>query len=329
MAVDQTPLSLRAPAARVALAFAAIYLLWGSTYLAIRIAVAEVPPLLMAAARMLAAGGVLYLVARRTGAPAPTEREWRGAALGGGLLFLLGNGSLAWAEQRVPSALAALVMALIPLFAVLLEAAGGEGPRPGGRVALGLGLGLGGVGVLAAGSPAHGPGLDRVAALVLLVGALAWAVGSTPRIGRLLPRSRLMGAAAQMLTGGALLLVAGIGAGEGARFALGGLSARALLAVGYLVVFGSLVGFTAYNWLLGVVPASRVATYAFVNPLVAVLLGWSLGGETIGPREVVAAAAVLAAVALIVTRPARRAAVAARDGAAASRGPDGAQKGGG
>jgi drug/metabolite transporter (DMT)-like permease len=305
----------RAPAVRIALAFAAIYLVWGSTYLAIRIAVAEVPPLLMAGTRMLAAGTVLFLLARRGGVPAPTEREWRGATLGGGLLFLVGNGSLSWAEQRVPSGLAAIVMATIPLFAVLLEAVGGKGPRPGGRVALGLALGLGGVAVLATGAPGAGPGLDRVAVLVMLVGALAWAVGSTPWIGRGLPRSRMMGAASQMLAGGALLLLAGVAAGEGARVTLGAQTARAVLAVGYLVVFGSLVGFTAYHWLLGVVPASQVATYAFVNPLVAVLLGWTLGGETIGPRELVAAAAVVAAVVLIVTRPALPAAVAAGGGA--------------
>ncbi len=305
-----------APRARIVLAFAAIYLIWGSTYLAIRIAVAEVPPLLMAGARMLAAGTVLYAVARRTGAPPPTGREWRGAALGGALLFLAGNGALAWAEQRVPSGLAALMMAMTPLFAVLLEVAERGGRRPGARAALGVALGLAGVAVLVGGPGIGGLRPDGLTMLVLVGGDFAWALGSTQRVGRLLPRSPAMSAAAQLLAGGGLLLVAGLAAGEGPRLAAGGVTARALLAIGYLVVFGSLVAFTAYTWLLGVVPVSRVATYAFVNPVVAVLLGWSLGGETIGPRELVAAAAVVAAVALIVTRPARRAVPAGGDRAA-------------
>ncbi len=313
---DRQPAPARpVPSARVALAFAAIYLIWGSTYLAIRIAVAEVPPLLMAGARMLAAGAVLYAVARRTGSPPPTGREWRGAALGGALLFLAGNGALAWAEQRIPSGLAALVSALIPLYAVVLEVAWGGGPRPGARVALGLGLGLAGVGVLVGGFGPGGPRPDLLATLVLLGGGLAWTVGSTPRVGRLLPRSHAMSAAAQLLAGGFLLVVAGLAAGEGPRLAAGAVTARALLAIAYLVVFGSLVGYTAYNWLLGVVPASRVATYAFVNPVVAVALGWLVGGEAFSPRELVAAAAVVAAVALIVTRPAPRAVPAGGDAA--------------
>ena len=297
MSSRQPPAPSGASPVAVLLAFAAIYLIWGSTFLAIRVAVAEVPPLLMAGARMVVAGAVLYGLARHQGVARPTASEWRRAALVGSLMFLVGNGALAWSEQRLPSGVAALICATIPMWAVLLEAAATR-RAPGARVVAGLVLGLGGIAALVGGGSMEGT-VHMASALVLLAGTLAWSVGSTPAVSRGVPASHTMSAAAQLLAGGALLLLSGLLAGE--RLAGGGVSARALLAIGYLVVFGSLLGFSAYNWLLGVAAPSRVATYAFVNPLVAVVLGWAIGGERIAPRELAAGAAVVAAVVLIVT----------------------------
>jgi drug/metabolite transporter (DMT)-like permease len=295
---------------KVLLAFACVYLIWGSTYLAIRWAIEDIPPFLMAGMRNLSAGVALSVWALAHGARWPRGAEWRSAALIGGLMLLGGNGSVTWSEQRIPSGLAALLVSFVPLWMALLQGIGG-GPKPGRRAWAGVFIGLLGIAILVGPESLAGGGrADLLAAGVLVCGSLAWASGSL--IGRRHPTSPspLLGAGLQMVAGGALLLVAGTLAGEPARFDPALVHPRAWLAMGYLAVFGSIVGFTAYVWLMRVSSPSRAATYAFVNPVVAVLLGWALAGEPLGARTLMAAAVIVGAVALIVLAP-RRAPAAA------------------
>jgi drug/metabolite transporter (DMT)-like permease len=291
---------------RVAAAFAAVYVLWGSTYLAIRFALESLPPFWMASSRFLIAGTLLYVWARRRGEPAPTRIHWRSALIVGGLLLMGGNGGVVWAEQRVPSGLAALLVATVPLWMVMLDGAGRGWRRPPVQVLLGIGLGLAGVALLVGpGKFAGGLGVDPLGAGALLLGALCWATGSLYSRRAPLPPSPLLGTAMEMLGGGACLAVAGLVSGEWGRLDLAAATPRSLLAVGYLVVFGSLVGFTAYVWLLRVSTPPLVATYAYVNPVVAVLLGWAFAGEPVTARTLVAAAVIVGAVVLITTYRAR------------------------
>jgi len=290
-------------------AYAAVYVIWGSTYLAIRFGIATLPPFGMAAVRFLLAGALLYGWARLRGAPRPTGHEWGAAAVVGALLLLVGNGAVTWAEQRVPSGVAALLVATEPLWIVLLGWWRPGGTRPTTGTALGLALGLGGVAVLVGpGVWSGGAGaIDLVGAAVVLVGALAWAAGSlwsSRATGRLrLPPSAPLATGMQMLVGGALLLGASVAAGEPAAFRPAAVSLASVAALGYLVVFGSLVAFSAYVWLLGVEPPARVATYAFVNPVVAVLLGWAVAGEALTGRILGAAVVIVGAVVLLTLRP--------------------------
>jgi len=288
--------------ATVIAAFAAIYLVWGSTYLAIRYVVETIPPFLAAGARFLAAGGVLYAWARARGGARPTRAEWRVAGVIGALFFLGGNGLLMWAERRVPSGEAALLVATMPLWLVVLEMLTGSAKRPGWRVVGGILLGMAGVAVLV-GAPqgARGGGADALGAAVLVIASATWAAGSLPAVRRGGSRSPVLGAGMQMLAGGVLLVAAGAATGEIADLRLAAVAPRSVLGLAYLIVFGSLIGFTAFAWLLHTVPPGRVATYAFVNPVIAVLVGWSVGGESLGPRVLAASVLVVAAVALIVT----------------------------
>ena len=285
-------------------AFAAIYLIWGSTYLAIRFAIETMPPLLMAGVRFLFAGGLLYAWTRLSGTPRPTRMNWRAAALVGGLL-LGGNGAVTWAEQWVPSGLAALLIATVPLWMVLLAwLRGGERPTLG--VAGGLALGLVGIILLIGpGELLGGSHVDPVGALAILLGSVSWAAGSLYARRAPMPAAPLLGTGMEMLAGGALLLLVGLATGEGAQIHLEAVSLRSVLALGYLVVFGSIVAFSAYVWLLRVVTPARASTYAYVNPVVAVFLGWALASEPLTPLTLVAAAVIVAAVALIVMQQAR------------------------
>ena len=285
---------------RIALAFAAVYLIWGSTYLAILYAIESIPPFLMAGARFLVAGGALYLWARLTGGSRPTRAQWGATAITGILLLAVGNGAVTWSEQRIPSGLAALLVASVALWMVLLEFLRKNGTRPTRLSIIGLLLGFGGVALLvgpAAFSSARD--LDVFAALVLVGASLSWAAGSV--YSRVLPRpaSATVGSGMQMLAGGIVLAIVGVSSGELSRLDLGAITTRSALSVGYLIVFGSLVGFTAYAWLLRVCTPAAVATYAYVNPMVAMLLGWLIAGEAFGPRMIVAAAIILSGVALI------------------------------
>jgi drug/metabolite transporter (DMT)-like permease len=288
--------------AGVVAAFAAVYLLWGSTYLAILFAIETLPPFWMAATRFLTAGGLLYAWARWRGEPAPRPVHWRSATVVGLLLLLGGNGGVVWAEQRVPSGLAALLVATVPLWMVLLDGAGRGWRRPPGQLLFGVGIGLAGVALLVGpGRFAGGHGADPLGAGVLLVASLCWTAGSLYARRAELPTSPFLGTAMQMLGGGAGLLVAGLVAGEGARLDLGAASGRSLAALAYLIVFGSLIGFTAYIWLLRVSTPALVSTYAYVNPVVAVLLGWAFAGEPLTPRTLLAAGVIVGAVVLITT----------------------------
>jgi drug/metabolite transporter (DMT)-like permease len=294
------PAAPNAPSrARLLAAFAAVYVIWGSTYLFIRFAVETLPPFVMAGARFAVAGAILYLWARLRGAPAPTHADARGAAIAGLFLLLGGNGAVVWAEQRVPSSVTALLVATVPVWIVLLDWLRPGGLRPRAGVFVGLALGLAGLALLVGRGALDDGGADLVGAGVLLVGSVLWATGSlyvrhNPR-----PSSALVTNAVQMLAGGAALLVTGIAVGELARLDLAAASTRSLLSLLYLIVAGSLIGFTAYTYLLQVSTPAKVSTYAYVNPVVAVFLGWAFAGEEITARTLLAAAVILSGVAII------------------------------
>jgi drug/metabolite transporter (DMT)-like permease len=279
-------------------ALGAVYVIWGSTYLAIRFAVETLPPFLMAGTRFVVAGTILYAWRRAAGFPRPTGAQWRAAGIVGGLMLLGGNGGVVWAEQWIESGTAALIVASVPFWMVLLDWArpGGRPPRP--AVWVGLLVGFGGV-LLLLGQPAPGP-MYLEGALVVLVAAIAWAAGSLYSRRAVLP-APLLATGMQMLTGGALLLLAGIVAGEPAGLDPTAFSTRSVLALAYLIVFGSLISYSAYVWLLRVTAPALASTYAYVNPVVAVILGWLLAGERMNARVVVASGVIVGGVALITT----------------------------
>lgn len=293
------------PRARILAAYAAVYVIWGSTYLAIRFAIETLPPFMMAGTRFLVAGAILYAWSRLRGATRPSRANWIATGVVGAFLLLGGNGGVVWAEQRVESGIAALLVATLPLWMALLEWIGPDRRRPTGRSALGILLGLTGVAVLVGPEALLGgaANVDPVGALVLVVASLAWAIGSLYSRRAPMPASPQIGSGMQMLAGGALLTLLGLMSGEGSRVELASFSTSSLAALGYLITFGSLVGFSAYVWLLRVEPTSRVATYAYVNPVVAVALGWLLAGETMSTQTLLAAAIIVGAVALIVSAP--------------------------
>jgi len=288
----------RASMLRVAIALGAVYLIWGSTYLAIRFAIETIPPFLMAGARYLTAGILLYGWSRLRGAPRPSLAQWHPAAIIGALLLLLGNGGVVWAEQRLSSGLAALLISTEPLWIVLLVWQRDRAQRPGGRVIAGLFLGFIGLVLLVRPGSSSG-GLDPLGVVAVLIASLSWAWGSIYSQRAKLPSSPLLSTSMQMLSGGGLLLLAGALTGEPARFALAEVSTRSLLSLAYLVVFGAIIAFTAYVWLLRSASAVLVSTYAYVNPVVAVLLGWAFAGEPLTRGTLIAAAVILTGVALI------------------------------
>lgn len=297
------------PRGKLIAAFAAIYLIWGSTYLGILVALETMPPFLMAGTRFLIAGALLYAWMRVSGAPRPARIHWRNAAIIGGLLLVGGNGGVVLAEQLVPSGLAALLVAILPIWMVLLDWARPRGRNPGGAVLFGLALGVIGLVVLIGPSALHagsasagGAGRISLTGVGLLIFAsFSWAVGSLLSRHVELPRSAAVATAMEMLCAGAMMLVISVILREPIYFDPSLVSARSLAGWLYLVTFGSLVGFSAYVWLLKVAPPARVATYAYVNPVVAILLGWAFAGETLTLRTAVASAIIIGAVALITT----------------------------
>ncbi len=284
---------------KLTLAFASVYFIWGSTYLAIRFAIETLPPFSMAAVRFLVAGAILYAFARRR-AERPDGRHWLSAAVVGALLLGGGNGGVVWAEQWVPSGLAALIIATVPLWMVLIDWLSGGGPRPSSALMAGLLWGLLGVGLLV--SSDHVGAQSReglVGGIALLGAALAWASGSIYARRARLPASPWLTTAMQMLTGGAVLAVMAVMAGEGGQLDPSSFSMKSVLALAYLILFGALIGFSAYIWLLRVTTPARATTYAYVNPAVAVLLGWLLAGEQLDLRAGVAMAMILSAVVVV------------------------------
>jgi drug/metabolite transporter (DMT)-like permease len=302
--LSRSPDSERRNATLLIAAFAAVYVIWGSTYLAIAIGIESFPPLLLAATRHFAAGLVLYPVLRWKTGIRPTRRQWHTAAVTGLLLLLIGNGGVCLSERTLPTGVAALIVALVSFWMVLLDWLRPGGIRPVPRVVAGLVLGFGGLALLV--GPAHLGGSGRVSptgAGILFVASFAWAWGSVYSKHNDLPSSPLLGVAMQSLVGGAALWIAGLLAGEGRQLHTAAISARSWIALAYLLVFGSGIGFTAYVYILKKSSATRVATYAFVNPVVALFLGWLAFGETITLRTALAAAVILTAVLVVITAP--------------------------
>ena len=293
-------------------AFASIYLVWGSTYLAIRYAVETIPPFIMGGARFLVSGAMLYVWARYRGAPKPTTLHWRNAVIAGAFLLLGGNGAVVWAEQFVPSGLTALLVSILPFWLVIIEWIRPPRRRPSSLVLAGLVLGFIGVIVLIGPGNIGGHGDIRpIGALVLILGSLSWAIGSFWSRDAALPESGLLTTGMEMLGGGALLLMVGALSGEFSDLDIGHVSKASAIGLIYLITFGSLIGFTSYIWLLDKVSPARLGTYAYVNPIVAVLLGWAIAGESLTIRTGIAAAIVICAVALITSA---RSSTAARTG---------------
>lgn len=311
------PTSAHPPRAQLLLAFAIVYVVWGSTYLAMRVAVQSIPPFLMGGIRFVVAGLLLAAwVAWRERPAWPTRRTWRWAAVTGALLFVGGNGGVAWAGRTVPSGIVALLAASLAIWMVLLDWLRPGGQRPTALVLAGAALGLLGVGLLVGpanlvGAAGAAGGVDPWGSALALGGSLTWAVGSLLMRHRHAPASPFVGSALQMIVGGVLLFGLAALHGDLSPASLAALTrgdaatTRALWSMVYLIVFGSLVGFTAYIWLMRHAAPSKVATYAYVNPVVAVVLGWALGGEPIGARTVTASAVIVAAVALVTVGRAR------------------------
>ncbi len=300
------------PTWKTVLAFAIIYLVWGSTFLAIRVGVREVPPFLLAAMRFLVAGLVLYAWMIARGERSPSGRQWTSAFLLAVLIFVLDYGLLFWAEQRVPSGIAAVMMATIPVFMALSEIVFLRTQRLTVRLALALLIGLGGVAVLMSRSlNLGGAPIDRAGAAALIVAAISWSLASALTRKLPLPPSKVMSSGTQMLAGGVLLALTAAALGEFRTFHPWAVSRGAWIALLYLIVAGSIVAFTAYVWLIHHESPTKVGTYAYVNPVIAVLLGYFLAGEALGLRTILGALLVLIGVVAITTTRAKKPVAAA------------------
>ena len=292
------------------LAFAIIYFVWGSTFLAIRVGVHEVPPLLFAAMRFLVAGVVLFLWMIAKGERLPSGRQWVSVILLAFLIFVVYYGLLFWAEQRVPSGIAAVMMATIPVFIALSEIAILGTQRLSIRLALALLIGIGGVVVLMSRSlNLGGAAIDTVGALALIGGSISWSVASVLTRKLPLPTSKVMSSGSQMLAGGVMLTLTAAAFGEFRDFHPAAVSREAWFSLIYLIVFGSIVGFTAYVWLIHHESPTKVGTYAYVNPVVAVVVGYFLGGESLGLRTILGTLFVLVSVVVITTTKVKKPAV--------------------
>jgi drug/metabolite transporter (DMT)-like permease len=283
-------------------ALIALYIVWGSTYLAIRFAVETIPPFMSAGLRFLVSGIILFAWRRAAGDPAPTKQQWISTAIVGAALLLGGNGLVSWAEQRVPSGIAALMVSTIPLWMVVFEALRPGGIKPSWRAIMGLLIGFGGVFLLI--GPAEFGGksatqFDLFGTIALLCAAFIWAFGSIYSKHGDMPKSSLMGTGAEMLTGAVALFIVSASTGELNGFHFEAVSIRSWLGLAFLIFIGSLVGFVSYGWLLQNAPISLVSTYAYVNPVVAVFLGSWFASEPLTPRILLAAVIIIGSVVLI------------------------------
>ena len=286
---------------KVWIALLALYIVWGSTYLAIRFSVETIPPFLHASLRFLISGAILYIWRRAAGDPVPTAGNWKSTAIVGAALLLGGNGFVAWAEQTVPSGIAALMITTSPFWLVLFESLRAGGTRPTWQAILGLFVGFVGVFILI--GPAEITGgegsFDTFGIILLLLAPLFWSMGSIYAKGADMPKSTLLSTGMQMLTGAVALFIVSAVKGELGGFSFGLVSMRSWLALAYLITFGSLIGFVSYGWLLHNAPVSLMSTYAYVNPVVAVLLGNLLADEPLNGRILIAAAIIIGSVVLI------------------------------
>jgi drug/metabolite transporter (DMT)-like permease len=296
------------PRVKLLLAFAAIYLVWGSTYLAILFAIETLPLFLTSGVRFLIAGSLLYVWARLDGAARPTREQWVATGIAGALLLLGGNGLVVWSETRVASGVTALLVGILPCWMVLIDWLRPRGVRPGAQVVLGLALGLVGlISLIGPDSLLGGGRADYIGVAAVLLACLSWAAGSIYSRHAPMPPAPFLSTAMQMLVGGVALSALGIGLGEPWRVDSAVFSQRSILSLLYLIVFGSIVAFSAYVWLLRVSTPARVSTYAYVNPVVAVFLGWLLADEALTGRMLIAAAVIVSGVALITLAPTRAA----------------------
>jgi len=292
---------------QILLAFAIIYFVWGSTFLAIRVGVREAPPFLLAAMRFFVAGIALYAWMRARGTPSPTVREWRAVTVVAFLIFVLDYGLVFWAETRVPSGITAVMLATIAAFMAISEIFILRTQKLTPRLAIALLVGLGGVGVLVSHTISFGEApIDTAGACALVVAAMSWSVASALTRRLPLPSAKVMSSGSQMLAGGVLLAVTAALLGEFRGFHVQAVSRTAWFALLYLIVAGSIVAFTAYVWLLHHESPTKVGTYAYVNPVIAVLLGYFFGGETLGGRTLFGTLMVLVSVIVITTTPARK-----------------------
>jgi drug/metabolite transporter (DMT)-like permease len=286
---------------KVWIALLALYIVWGSTYLAIRFAVETIPPFMHASLRFLISGAILYAWRRMAGDPAPTVSNWKATAIVGTALLLGGNGLVAWAEQSVPSGIAALIISTSPFWLVLFESMRSGGAKPTWQSILGLIVGFGGVFLLI--GPAEITGgegsIDPFGAILLLFAPFFWSLGSIYARGADMPKSTLLSTGMQMLTGAVALFVAGLIKGELTGFDPGLVSTRSWLGLLYLITFGSLIGFVSYGWLLHNAPVSLTSTYAYVNPVVAVFLGYFFADELLNSRVLIATVIIIGSVFLI------------------------------
>ena len=283
------------------IALLALYIVWGSTYLGIRFAVETIPPFLHAALRFLISGVILYIWRRAAGDPAPTASHWRSTAIVGTALLLGGNGLVAWAEQTVPSGIAALMITTSPFWLVLFESLRVGGTKPTWQAILGLVIGFMGVFILVGPAEITGAegGFDTFGIILLLLAPLFWSMGSIYAKGADMPNSTLLSTGMQMLTGAVALFLVSLVRGKLNGFNPGLVSTRSWLALAYLITFGSLIGFVSYGWLLHNAPVSLMSTYAYVNPVVAVLLGSLFAAEPLNGRILIAAAIIIGSVVLI------------------------------
>jgi drug/metabolite transporter (DMT)-like permease len=285
-----------------------IYFVWGSTYLAIRVGVQQMPPFLMAGLRFTVAGLVMYVWMRFSGTPSPSWKQWKGVTLLGSLMFLLDYACLFWAEQRIPSGITAVILAMIPVCITLLEIIFLRTQGLSVKLVSGLVVGILGVGVLANPWASLGEApLDHRGVIALLVACVGWSVGTIVTKRLILPESKPMSAATQMLTCGVQLLILAAVSGEFAQFHPSSISGKAWFSLIYLIVAGSIIAFTAYVWLLDFESPTRVGTYAYVNPVMAVILGALIGGEVVGPRTILGTILILIGVAAITTAKAKKA----------------------